>query len=76
MPEPRGRIVVAFLEHYFARYVDTGFTAEMEEALDKVSAGDRAWRDVLTAFWAPFNAAVADAMQVRARAGGPYPGVC
>lgn len=36
-PESRGRVLSAFLQHYFARYVDYGFTAALEDQLDHVS---------------------------------------
>ncbi|KAA2215154.1 type I DNA topoisomerase [Teichococcus oryzae] len=59
MPEDRGRLVTAFLVNFFERYVDTGFTASLEEQLDDISGGRAEWRDVMRAFWDDFNAAVA-----------------
>ena len=53
-PENRGRIVTAFLERYFPRYVEYDFTAELENELDDISAGSIDWREVLRSFWAPF----------------------
>ena len=47
MPEDKGRLVTAFLEAFFARYVEYGFTADLEELLDRVSAGEVDWKDVL-----------------------------
>jgi DNA topoisomerase I len=58
IPEDRGRLVTAFLTSFFARYVDTGFTANLEEQLDQVAEGNANWRDVLRAFWDDFSAAV------------------
>ncbi len=58
IPEDRGRVVTAFLENYFSRYVQYGFTAELEQQLDEISDGKRAWQQVLTAFWRDFAAAV------------------
>ena len=58
IPEDRGRVVTAFLENYFNRYVQYSFTADLEERLDEVSDGRRAWQDVLTDFWRDFHAAV------------------
>lgn len=55
-PENRGRIVTAFLERYFPRYVEYDFTAELENELDEISAGDADWRAVLRRFWDPFYA--------------------
>ncbi|HQT64486.1 MAG: DNA topoisomerase I [Acidocella sp. 20-57-95] len=59
IPEDRGRLVTAFLVSFFTRYVDTGFTAALEEQLDEVAEGKANWRDVLRAFWTDFSAAIA-----------------
>ncbi len=58
IPEDRGRLVTAFLTSFFARYVDTGFTASLEEQLDDIAEGKANWRDVLRAFWTDFSEAV------------------
>jgi DNA topoisomerase-1 len=58
LPEDRGRLVTAFLVAFFERYVDTGFTAGLEEKLDDISAGRADWRDVMRAFWEEFSKAV------------------
>jgi DNA topoisomerase-1 len=58
VPEDRGRIVVAFLESFFARYVEYDFTAGLEEQLDLISNSEAEWRDVLRAFWRDFLAAI------------------
>ncbi|MCB5943235.1 type I DNA topoisomerase [Acidocella sp. KAb 2-4] len=58
IPEDRGRLVTAFLTSFFARYVDTGFTANLEEQLDEIAEGDANWRHVLRAFWDDFSAAI------------------
>ena len=57
-PEDRGRIVVAFLESFFAKYVEYDFTAGLEEQLDLISNSEAAWRDVLRDFWRDFIAAI------------------
>ncbi|MBW8636606.1 type I DNA topoisomerase [Hoeflea sp. WL0058] len=54
IPEAKGRLVTAFLENFFERYVEYDFTAALEEKLDKISAGDLAWKDVLKDFWTEF----------------------
>ncbi len=54
-PEDRGRIVTSFLTHYFPKYVEYDFTAQLEEELDEISAGTRSWQDVLHAFWGDFK---------------------
>ncbi|MBE6450783.1 MAG: type I DNA topoisomerase [Alphaproteobacteria bacterium] len=54
IPEDRGRIVTVFLENYFKKYVEYDFTAQLEEFLDDVSAGQMEWKKLLTGFWAKF----------------------
>jgi DNA topoisomerase-1 len=58
IPEDRGRLVTAFLTSFFERYVDTGFTASLEEQLDDISDGRAAWREVMRAFWEDFSRAI------------------
>ena len=58
IPEDRGRLVTAFLVSFFDHYVDTGFTAALEEKLDDISAGQLEWRSVMRAFWDGFSKAV------------------
>ncbi len=58
IPEDRGRLVTAFLVSFFEHYVDTGFTAGMEEKLDDISAGQMDWRAMMHAFWDEFSRAV------------------
>ncbi len=57
-PEDRGRLVTAFLTSFFTRYVDTGFTAGLEEQLDDISDGRADWRAVMERFWRDFSFAV------------------
>jgi DNA topoisomerase-1 len=57
-PEDRGRIVVAFLESFFAKYVEYDFTAGLEEQLDLIANHEIAWREVLRDFWRDFIGAV------------------
>ena len=58
IPEDRGRLVTAFLVSFFEHYVDTDFTAELEEQLDDISGGRVDWRAVMHAFWDDFSRAV------------------
>ncbi len=58
VPEDRGRIVTAFLENFFGPYVAYDFTADLEGKLDDISGGQRAWREVMRAFWTDFSGAV------------------
>ena len=54
IPEDRGRIVTVFLENYFKKYVEYDFTAQLEEFLDDVSAGEMDWKKLLGGFWTKF----------------------
>ncbi len=65
IPEDKGRLVIAFLENYFRQYVGYNFTAQMEEELDDVSAGDRNYKDVLGRFWRDFRAALDETSDLR-----------
>ena len=58
IPEDRGRLVTAFLENFFHRYVEYNFTAELENQLDEISDGKIDWKTVLRDFWTAFDAAV------------------
>lgn len=65
IPEDKGRIVIAFLENYFAKYVEYDFTAGLEDQLDEVSDGKVAWKKVLADFWVEFSNAIADTKELR-----------
>ncbi len=57
VPEDKGRIVTAFLTSFFKHYVEYDFTADLEEKLDEVSAGELSWKQLLRDFWKDFHAA-------------------
>ncbi len=65
VPEPRGRLVNAFLVNFFDRYVQPEFTAELENQLDAVAAGEIDWRQVLRRFWEPFHETVEEVRERR-----------
>ena len=65
IPEPKGRLVTAFMESFFENYVEYDFTASLEEKLDEVSDGKLAWRDVLRDFWKDFSGAVDEIKELR-----------
>jgi DNA topoisomerase-1 len=65
VPEDRGRLVTAFLTSFFERYVDTGFTAALEEQLDDISGGRAEWRAVMQAFWEQFSLAVEQTRELK-----------
>ena len=60
VPADLGKIINRFLTGNFERYVDYGFTAEMEDELDNISRGEEDWVPVLKRFWEAFSAQVAD----------------
>jgi DNA topoisomerase-1 len=65
LPEDRGRLVTAFLTSFFKRYVEYGFTADLEEQLDDISGGRVDWKVVLRSFWEAFHAAVDETRELR-----------
>ncbi len=67
IPEDRGRIVTAFLQTYFPRYVEYNFTAHLEEELDEISDGKINWRQVLRDFWKDFSGAVGETKDLRVK---------
>jgi DNA topoisomerase I len=65
IPEAKGRLVIAFLESFFQRYVEYDFTADLEEKLDEISDGKLKWKDVLRAFWTDFFGSVDGIKELR-----------
>jgi DNA topoisomerase-1 len=65
IPEDKGRLVTAFLESFFRRYVEYDFTADLEEKLDIISAGKLSWKQVLREFWREFIAKVNEIKDLR-----------
>ncbi|MFV2053266.1 type I DNA topoisomerase [Aliiroseovarius sp. YM-037] len=65
IPEDKGRLVTVFLTNYFRKYVGYEFTANLEQELDEVSAGDADYKDVLNRFWRDFSAAIAETSELR-----------
>lgn len=64
-PEDKGRLVIAFLESFFNRYVEYDFTADLEEKLDRISANELSWKDVLRDFWTAFSGSVDEIKDLR-----------
>lgn len=62
-PEESGRLLTAFLERFFERYVSYDFTAHLEDELDDVSGGRAEWQAVLAAFWRDFKPKTAEIME-------------
>jgi len=61
--EESGRLLTAFLERFFPRYVAYDFTAGMEDELDDVSGGRAAWKQILEAFWRDFKPKTDEVME-------------
>jgi DNA topoisomerase-1 len=64
-PEDKGRIVTVFLINFFRKYVGYEFTANLEEDLDRVSAGEADYKEILARFWRDFSAAIAETSELR-----------
>lgn len=67
-PEDKGRLVTAFLEQFFRKWVEYDFTAALETQLDEVSAGQLDWKVLLRNFWQDFHAATQAAGELRTTA--------
>ncbi|MBT7450108.1 MAG: type I DNA topoisomerase, partial [Rhodospirillaceae bacterium] len=65
IPEDRGRVVTAFLESFFAKYVEYSFTADLENKLDEISGGRLSWKVVLEEFWRDFITAIEGTSELR-----------
>jgi DNA topoisomerase I len=65
VPNDTGRVLSAFLESFFARYVEYDFTASLENDLDRISNHEVDWKAVMRAFWEAFSAAIASAKDLR-----------
>ena len=63
--EESGRLVTAFLERFFEKYVAYDYTADLEEELDDVSGGRAAWQAVLEAFWRDFKPRTTEVMEFK-----------
>ena len=63
--EDKGRLVTAFLESFFKRYVEYDFTADLENQLDRISNHEVDWKQVLRDFWQDFSAAIDGTRELR-----------
>ena len=66
-PTDRGKLISAFLEKLFTKYVDYNFTAELENQLDEITSGKIEWRKVLENFWKNFYKNVNSVKEIRTR---------
>ncbi len=65
IPEDKGRLVTAFLEAFFTKYVGYDFTADLEEKLDRVSNSEIDWKELLRDFWVDFSGALGGTKELR-----------
>ena len=63
--EERGRVVTAFLQNFFPRYVEYDFTANLEQQLDNIAEGSELWQQVLKDFWTGFSAKLTETSELR-----------
>jgi DNA topoisomerase-1 len=66
-PTDRGKLISAFLEKLFSKYVDYNFTADLEDQLDGITTGKESWIKVLEMFWKDFNNNVSEVKEIRTR---------
>merc|ERR1711991_1004778 len=66
-PTDRGKLISAFLEKLFSKYVDYNFTAGLEDQLDEITSGKESWLKVLEMFWKDFNSNVSEVKDKRTR---------
>ena len=66
-PTDRGKLISAFLEKLFSKYVDYNFTAGLENQLDEITTGKEGWIKVLEMFWKDFNQNVMEVKEKRTR---------
>jgi len=66
-PTDRGKLISAFLEKLFSKYVDYNFTAGLEDQLDEITTGKESWIKVLELFWKDFNVNVSEVKEKRTR---------
>jgi len=66
-PTDRGKLISAFLEKLFSKYVDYNFTAGLEDQLDEITTGKESWIKVLELFWKDFNNNISEVKEKRTR---------
>ena len=66
-PTDRGKLISAFLEKLFSKYVDYNFTADLENQLDDITSGKIQWVEVLNNFWKDFYENIGKVKEKRTR---------
>jgi DNA topoisomerase-1 len=65
IPESKGRLVDAFLNKFFNKYIEYDFTANLENELDDIANGKKNWKGVLTNFWSPFKGTSNEVLEIK-----------
>jgi DNA topoisomerase-1 len=65
IPESKGRLVDAFLNKFFNKYIDYDFTANLENELDDIANGKKDWKEVLTNFWSLFKSTSNEVLEIK-----------
>jgi DNA topoisomerase-1 len=66
-PTDRGKLISAFLEKLFTKYIDYNFTADLENQLDEITSGKAKWTEVLDNFWKDFYSTISSVKEKRTR---------
>ncbi|MFM7680906.1 MAG: type I DNA topoisomerase [Candidatus Fonsibacter sp.] len=68
IPTDRGKLITAFLDKLFTKYVDYNFTATLEDSLDEITTGKIEYLKVLENFWREFYKNINEVKELRTRA--------
>ncbi|CAK7020927.1 MAG: DNA topoisomerase 1 [Desulfovibrio sp.] len=72
-PTDLGEVVSDLLKEHFKALMDVGFTAQMEDSLDKVADGEKNWVKLLDTFTGEFNPTLEQAAQAMGNVKGGIP---
>ncbi len=65
IPEAKGRLVDAFLNKFFNKYIDYNFTANLENDLDDIANGKKDWKNILSSFWSIFKNTADEVLEIK-----------
>ncbi len=69
-PTDMGMIVSDFLEAYFRKIMDYGFTAQIEQQFDDIAEGKKEWTQTIDQFYRPFHEEVEKTLKQAGRYSG------
>ncbi len=69
-PSDLGMVVSDFLSEHFSTIMDYGFTANVEDQLDKIATDGLDWKGMLKKFYGPFHESVGSTLENAERAKG------